>query len=224
MPHPPRAPLVMNGPQSDLLIVEGADDFHALFALLDAHRLVEKFRMTVGGGHNQMREEMDTRLLESGLERIGFVFDADTEIADRWRAVRDRLRDEQCGYTNVPAAPEPGGTIITRAGKVTVGLWLMPNNALPGALEEFVRLLVPAGDALWQHAETVVAALPEKRDAVTDNWTSKARIHTWLAWQNEPGKPIGQAITKRYLNPQAEEARPLLAWLRTLFHLDAAAS
>ena len=28
---------------------------------------------------------------------------------------------------------------------------------------------------------------------------AKARIHTWLSWQDEPGTPMGTAITKRTL-------------------------
>jgi len=34
------------------------------------------------------------------------------------------------------------------------------------------------------------------------NHKSKAVIHTYLAWQNEPGMPLGQAITARALNPE----------------------
>lgn len=49
----------------------------------------------------------------------------------------------------------------------------------------------------------------------------KAEIHTWLAWQKEPGKPLGQAITARYLNPNAPDAQQLIAWIRRVFHLTA---
>ncbi len=221
MPRPSSAPPVMDGPQSNLLVVEGADDWHALKALLDIHKLDERFRMIVGGGHNKMRDDMDARLLESGLERIGFIFDADIDLADRWRSVRSRMTDADCGYVPdlVPAEPGPAGTIIAQPGKVTVGVWLMPDNTLPGALEQFIRLLVPLGDPLWEHAQVIIAGLPEKHDAVTQNWTKKAHLHTWLAWQKEPGKPIGQAITKRYLDPEAHAAKPFLDWLRTLFQL-----
>ena len=46
---------------------------------------------------------------------------------------------------------------------------------------------------------------------------SKAKIHTFLAWQDEPGKPIGQAITARILNPDAEEAKAFIGWLNKLY-------
>ena len=38
-----------------------------------------------------------------------------------------------------------------------------------------------------------------------------------LAWQDEPGKPIGQAITARILNPDAEEAKAFIGWLNKLY-------
>jgi hypothetical protein len=47
--------------------------------------------------------------------------------------------------------------------------------------------------------------------------TSKANIHTWLAWQEEPGKPMGQAITAKYLNPKSKQAELFVNWLRALF-------
>ncbi len=45
-------------------------------------------------------------------------------------------------------------------------------------------------------------------------------IHTWLAWQREPGRPYGTAISERFLDPNVAEARVIAAWLRKLFHPD----
>ncbi len=93
----------------------------------------------------------------------------------------------------------------------------MPDNTLPGELEDFIRFLVPPTDLNWPYAKTSVDGIPVKPTPLTHNWTSKAEIHTWLAWQNEPGKPIGQAITKRYLSADVEQAQHLMAWIRRLF-------
>ncbi len=49
-----------------------------------------------------------------------------------------------------------------------------------------------------------------------------AEIHTWLAWQEEPGSPLGQAITKRYLDADAPRAQQLMDWVRRLFDLELA--
>ncbi|HST61263.1 MAG TPA: DUF3226 domain-containing protein, partial [Longimicrobium sp.] len=45
---------------------------------------------------------------------------------------------------------------------------------------------------------------------------SKALIHTWLAWQEQPGSPMGQAIGKRDLDAQAPQAQRFVAWLQRL--------
>ncbi len=218
MPRSPRLPLKDEGPQANLLVVEGADDFHAFISLLDAHKLRGQCRLEDGGGYEAMREAIDTRIDESGLECIGFVVDADEDIGSRWASLRDVLIN-RCGYNRVPETPEVGGMIIEQEDKVVLGLWLMPNNTLPGALEEFVRMLMPSDNPCWDYAELVVDNLPTQPEPLVDNWVSKARVHSWLAWQEEPGKPIGQAITKRYLDPRAEQARQLIAWVRRLFAL-----
>jgi hypothetical protein len=93
----------------------------------------------------------------------------------------------------------------------------MPNNQLPGMLEDFVSFLVPVGDPLWPDAVTYVDLVRSKGARFVEQHRSKARIHAWLAVQQEPGKPMGQAITARYLNASAESVEPLLAWLERLF-------
>ncbi len=42
-------------------------------------------------------------------------------------------------------------------------------------------------------------------------------MHTWLAWQNKPGRPFGTAITARYLDADVPEATAFVAWLEKLF-------
>ena len=67
-----------------------------------------------------MRDSIDTRVDESELQRIGFVVDADENVAERWHSLGDALRS--AGYTAVPANPDPAGTIIPQDGKATVGI------------------------------------------------------------------------------------------------------
>jgi hypothetical protein len=47
---------------------------------------------------------------------------------------------------------------------------------------------------------------------------SKARIHTWLAWQEDPGTPMGLAITKSYLDTNQELCNLFVNWLNNLFN------
>ena len=47
----------------------------------------------------------------------------------------------------------------------------------------------------------------------------KAEIHTWLAWQDEPGKQLHEAVHHRVLDPEKPESRPFVGWFRRLFRV-----
>jgi len=44
-------------------------------------------------------------------------------------------------------------------------------------------------------------------------------MDTWLAWQEVPGRPIGQAIAKRYLDPKASHAQLFIQWISEIFEI-----
>jgi len=92
----------------------------------------------------------------------------------------------------------------------------MPDNQSKGILEDFLRFLVPPGSPLFQYVEDSVKAIPGK-PLFPEKDEPKARIHTWLAWQKEPGKPYGTAITAKFLDPDAPQAKTFVAWLNRLF-------
>ena len=98
----------------------------------------------------------------------------------------------------------------------------MPNNQFPGMLEDFIQFLVPAGDPLWARAADCLERIPEQDQRFPKEHQGKAHIHTWLAWQEEPGTPLGLAITKRYLDADAPHAQQLMGWIRRLFDLEMA--
>lgn len=165
-----------------------------------------------------MLEAIPGRLKESDVEAVGIVLDADTSLASRWEAVRHRLLT--AGYGHTPAQPDaqglvlhpPPDTILPR-----VGVWLMPNNRLPGILEDFLRYLVPPGNALFGYAEQSVNGISEDLRMFRPVDTPKALIHTWLAWQKEPGKPLGISITAGFLEHTAAEAEAVVNWMQRLF-------
>jgi hypothetical protein len=95
----------------------------------------------------------------------------------------------------------------------------MPDNTLPGMLENFIQFLVPPDNALWPRAEECVAQIPEPERRFPPEHQIKAHVHTWLAWQEEPGTPLGLAITKRYLDADVPHAHQLMDWIRRLFDL-----
>ena len=148
------------------------------------------------------------------IDRLAIVIDADTDLAARWESIRTILSNS--GYGAVPSVPDSLGTVIVETGRPAVGMWLMPDNNQNGTLEDFIRFLVPAGDPHWSRAEACLNQIPPHERRFPQERRSKALIHTWLAWQEEPGKPLGQAITARYLDAEAPHAHQLIAWLRRL--------
>jgi hypothetical protein len=140
------------------------------------------------------------------------------DLAARWQSLRDRLTT--AGYQNVPGNPISGGTILNPPPKTLlprVGVWIMPDNQATGILEDFLRFLVPAGSRLFSHVESSVAAIPEEERRFSQLDRPKAVIHTWLAWQERPGKPLGTAITARFLDPNVAQVDVLVTWLKGLF-------
>lgn len=100
----------------------------------------------------------------------------------------------------------------------------MPDNQTKGILEDFLRFLVPVGSRLFDHVTTSVAAIPEGERRFSQLSQPKALIHTWLAWQKDPGTPFGTAITARFLDPDVAQMDVLVLWLRRLFFPEAPAS
>jgi len=202
-----------------ILLVEGIDDEHVLKHVCGNRGLPKFDKIIPHGGVDNLLESFPVRLKASeDGDVVGVVIDADTQIASRWESLRDRL--VLVGYENVPANPTPGGTILPPpAGTMLprVGVWIMPDNQANGILEDFLRFLVPTGSQLFALVETSVASIPADEMRFSVLARPKALIHTWLAWQQEPGKPLGTAITARYLDPGVAQVDVLISWLNRLY-------
>ena len=94
----------------------------------------------------------------------------------------------------------------------------MPDNNINGMLEDFIISLAPEADPLMQKAESILNELEESQIQLYKSvHRSKAKIHTFLAWQDEPGKPMGTAITAKILNSNSEHAEVFVHWIKQLF-------
>lgn len=199
-------------------MVEGPDDEHVVKNVCGAHGLGRIDEVRPYGGKDSLLEGIEVRLKESEVEAVGILLDADADLSARWQSVRDRLI--AAGFGSIPAAPPPEGLILEPpAGTLLprVGVWLMPNNELPGILEDFLALLVPSGDALFERIKSCVEGIPKELVRFSVERKPKALIHAWLAVQEEPGRPLGQAVTARYLNSELPAAHAFVEWLRRLF-------
>ena len=98
-------------------------------------------------------------------------------------------------------------------------MWIMPDNQSRGMLEDFVNLLLPENDKLYP---IVIDSLRKVKDQglqlFIDNHHSKALIHTWLAWLQTPGLPMGTAITSNFLNIENECCNAFIDWINCSFN------
>lgn len=220
--------------ENRILFVEGADDQHTIWAVCEHFKVEETFTVeipdrrgkinpkskpTEKGGIDNVFKATELNLIEgsSAIERIGIVIDADESINSRWQSVISIL--QKAGYTNLPDSPAADGTIINQDFLPTFGVWIMPDNQIErGYLETFLTFLVPENNKSWEQAKNCVANLENKPfiKAKVDH-TTKAEIHTFLAWQEEPGKPFGQAITAKYLQADNPQCEKFVEWLNRLF-------
>ncbi|GBF79574.1 hypothetical protein AsFPU1_0970 [Aphanothece sacrum FPU1] len=94
----------------------------------------------------------------------------------------------------------------------------MPNNQLTGELEDFVSYLIPNDDPLHPQANNILNELEKLNiNCYPIQDRSKAFIHTWLAWQKQPGMPMGQAITAKVLKYDNAITKKFINWLNQLY-------
>jgi hypothetical protein len=177
------------------------------------HSLNNNFVVKDTDGIDQLFVTLPVEIRASDRERLGVIVDADVPLSGRWESIRAILTKN--GY-EVPKAPDPAGTIVAAAGRPVIGVWLMPDNRTDGMIEDFVALLVPVGDLMFPRAKTVVGAIPPEDRRFAAVHLSKAVIHTWLAWQREPGVRMGAAITRMYLQSDCPMADLFVSWLDRL--------
>lgn len=206
------------------LLVEGPDDFHLILALCQHWAVPESFDVLTpvldgrsASGIDQLLENFRLHLKAGHTRAIGLVLDADSDAHWRWQQI-SRI-SESYGY-HVPATPAPGGTILAapQPHQPQVGVWIMPDNQTPGELEDFVSNLIPQNDALRPYANSILTQIEEAHLQRYRHKRSKAFVHTWLAWQENPGMPMGQAVTAKALSVDSPIAQTFADWLNRLFN------
>lgn len=220
--------------ENRVLLVEGTDDLHVLAHIFKAHGFEGKISIRDQEGVENVKKGLDENFFDNLVEdlpvelkgseviALGIIVDADLNIKARWESLANKLKDLK--YKDVPDLPEPNGTILNHSENLPkIGVWLMPDNTLPGMLEDFVKLLVPDEQkSLLEKAIEAVESIPkEERQFITKNSdkTAKAQIHTYLAWQSRPGVPYGIAIREKFLKADSQNTENLMTWIKELFNL-----
>ncbi|MES2387594.1 MAG: DUF3226 domain-containing protein [Bacteroidota bacterium] len=215
------------------LLVEGKNDEHVVYALCNSFGLPQNFEVVDCDGIDGIWLQLSIAE-KSDISAMGIIVDTDLSLQSRWQSVRDKLQKNLSDFK--PALPDndsfPAYGLITEAytydrdqpdkstiqKKKKIGVWIMPDNSQRGILEDFIAMLIPENDLLMP---AVSAHINQVEEAGLNKYSlthqSKARIHAWLALQESPGTPLGQSITKGYLNPNSEICLRFTNWLKELF-------
>lgn len=197
------------------LLVEGNNDQHVILALCNRFEIAENFDIIDSKSIGNLFLQIPVRFKQSEVNTIGIIIDADTDIKSRWLSLSALLKSER--FTVPDNIPTDG--LVISANDKKVGVWIMPNNSSNGMLEDFISFLVPKDDQLLTVANDTLNSIEEKglnKYAMVHK--SKALIHTWLSWQDDPGTPMGLAITKRYLTTDENICLQLMNWLKSTFN------
>lgn len=203
------------------LLVEGKDDQHVIWALCQEQNIPETFDVIDCNSVENAMKQFQFRLEKSSntTRRLAIIVDADTDIHRRWESIRTII-DHTGNYQVPDTLPEEGLILYPKdETAMIIGVWIMPDNQLGGMLEDFIAALTSDNDPLVVKAEQIVneleAAQLSKYKLVHK---SKAKIHTWLAWQETPGTPMGLAITKHYLSTETPICQRFVFWINRLFN------
>lgn len=206
------------GPSSTerILLVEGQDDKHVVRHICRRREYLPP-HVEDKGGIDRLLDSISPELKVSGRQAVGILLDANDDPEARWTSIRDRL--SKVGVT-LPEGPGPHGTIADDAGDLPrVGIWLMPDNVSPGALEHFVERMIPSDDAVWPLSRQYIEGIPEEHRRFKKSHSQKAKIHAWLAARETPGLLMGTAISSEDLQLDGDLVEKFVAWLQELFDL-----
>ena len=202
------------------LLVEGNDDQHVVWALCEKHNVPESFDVIDCESVENVLKAFEVRLkISDNNQRIGIVVDADVNLKSRWDSIVSILK--KTGKYDIATIELPqDGLILEPTDTIypKVGIWLMPDNNQNGMLEDFMTALAAPDDVLMKKSEDVLTELEKEGiQKYKPVHRSKAKIHTYLAWQDTPGRPMGQAITANILNADSELAMKFVNLLKELF-------
>lgn len=159
----------------------------------------------------QLLRSIGTEAMTPGREALGIVVDANDNICKRWEAVADRLRG---AGIDPPTRLDPAGAVID--GTPRVGIWLMPDNASTGELEDFVAKMVPSDDTVWPMSKGYIEGIPRPERKFREGKILRAQIHAWLAAREDP-RQMGLAIKTEDLDIDGALCKRFAGWLKRLF-------
>lgn len=211
----------MEADQSKILLVEGPGDKGVVTEILKAWGLPCPYIRDCGSVEEVFR--MLKLYLANPLQYriIGVIVDADIHPEGRLQRFAQTITAGGRYSLDEHSPMQNEGLILDGIDSDTarVGLWVMPDNHGHGMLEDFLaKMAATVNPELMDESELAIAHVEERGiQRYSSVHRPKAKVHTYLAWQKEPGTTLPAAIMKHYLDATSENAIPFIEWVRRLF-------
>ena len=192
-----------------VLLVEGDDDLHVVGHICERQSSEFSFGIIKKDNWEKLRDSISVEIKVPGRQVVGILADADDIPTGRWDSINHQLG--QAGIT-IADSSLPQGLIVEQTPKV--GVWLMPDNKLPGELEDFVIELIPNGDTVWPRSH--IDGIPDGDRLFTEGKMQRAQLYAWLATREEPRR-MGAAIGTHDFDINGPLCQKFVDWLKQLF-------
>lgn len=197
-----------------MLIVEGDDDLHFILNLCQKLGFQPEFEIKKAGSVDKAIKQFSLEIKNRGYP-IGLVVDANGNMSERKKQIISSLTK----YHQVLEMDfKDKGLIVMPDLDPRFGIWLWPDCSSPGILEDLYLQIVQEEDQLLEEAHRVVdgiAAIEPFR--FKPQYKSKAIVHTWLAWQDNPGSPLGASVKRSIINHSHPTIQNFKNWLTRLY-------
>lgn len=213
----------------NILLVEGDNDKRVIPEFIEQNgiewevkprKYIVKIK-TKNSKENLLNQKtLENELKTRGLKALGIIVDADKNPQTRKQRIEQIYESlERKSKNNLSS----DGFIFELTSGIKFGIWMMPDNENEGMLETFLSYLIeednPSDNSLWQYVQQVVIEASKRGATYKQVHLDKANIHTWLAWQNEPGNQLHQAIKYKILDPNHPKGQSFLRWFKQLYDL-----
>lgn len=214
---------------SNLLFVEGEEDKKLFLSVSRACGVEVDVKCDPRGKGNAILSFIATLKLQTSASknRVGLVVDADfLQNGGGFAATQTLINQKLHGINWSPLSQTQYSgfrTTTNKGGELQAGIWIMPDNFNDGYLENLVIQSIaltqqPLSNYASQQTAVAIAggtgipAIPTK-----PHHLDKAKIGTWLAWNDPPRMSIGAAHSNNLLKFTGGLGGDLSNWLKWLY-------
>lgn len=198
-----------------MILVEGDNDQHFIFNLCERLKFTPVFKVEKCEGDGGLFKKLKGELDSDRTRPLGIVVDADDNLASR---IQEIITLTQPYFELQTSDFKQNGLVVKPKGEPKFGVWVWPDNQKNCILEDLFLELVQDKDLLLEESKKVVNHIK-----TIEPWRfkpqhkSKAIVHTWLAWQDKPGSPIGASLKRSNINLDRLVISNFTSWLSSLY-------